>query len=113
MVDEMDSLLLAKDSNGGRELKEELRRMGVEVNHNLLTWKGPNGLSGTVKGGRQIGPDDWLCPSCNIMVFCRKGKSDSCYYKCFKCGGRRDVDTRDQQSGRNRGGRDWSYNQGA
>merc|ERR1712203_788314 len=69
------------------KMKDELRSMGVEVNDNLLEWKGPNGLRGDIREGRKKGPYDWTCKPCNVVVFCRNGKNDACHYKCFKCGG--------------------------
>merc|ERR1712232_147817 len=76
------------------ELKEELRRMGVEVNHGMLSWKGPNGLSGDVKGGIKLFPGDWICQKCEVVIFCKRGVRD-----CFKCGGKRP----DSDDGRGRG----------
>merc|ERR1711920_1019004 len=94
----------------GREAKdiwEELRRLGVEANHSLLTWKGPNGLSGNIKGGRQLKPGDWICETCQVVVFSSKGKLD-----CFKCGQKK-PDTGDDKRGRDDGGRYQSYGRDA
>merc|ERR1712151_1470907 len=89
MVDEQEDLARAKKLTEARELKEELRRMGVDINRNMLTWKGPNGLNGNVKGGRQLFADDWICQTCEVVVFSSKGKSHKSYCNCFKCGGER------------------------
>merc|ERR1712151_767203 len=70
------------------------------ISDQLLTWKGPSGLSGQIKGGRQLGPDDWTCPSCNLVVFCSKKKgNDRALKTCFKCGA-------NKPEGNNSGGAD-------
>merc|ERR1719382_834627 len=107
MVYEQEDLARAKKLTEARELKEELRRMGVEMNHSLLTWKGPNGLSGNVKGGRQLKPGDWICETCQVVVFSSKGKLD-----CFKCGQKK-PDVGDDKRGRDEGGRYQSYGRDA
>merc|ERR1712187_156878 len=90
------------------KLRGGLRSMGVEVNDNMLCWKGPGGLSGDVMGGIKKGPDDWICPSCEVMVFCSKRKWND---KCFKCGGKKPGSDRDDR-GRDGGGRDYGYDRG-
>merc|ERR1712087_301151 len=108
MVDEQEDLARAKRLTEARELKEELRRLGVEMNHSMLTWKGPNGLSGNVKGGRQLKPGDWICKTCEVIVFSSKGKLE-----CFKCGGANPDAGRDQGRGRDGRGRNQGYDRGA
>merc|ERR1712176_1222173 len=93
-----------------RELKEELRRLGVEINHSMLTWKAPNGFSGNVKGGRQLKRGDWICQTCEVIVFSSKGK-----FNCFKCGQKRpdNVEPGPTEVGRGGGGRYQSYDRDA
>merc|ERR1711920_240278 len=121
MVDEREDERRAargKYYEKANKIQAELRSMGVEVNDNLLTWKGPNGLSGNVREGRKRGPHDWICPKCELIVFCRNGKNDACYYKCFKCGGPNPaIESGDKGRGRDdrydRGGGDRRWNNNA
>jgi len=101
LVDERQEARRKKDFRTADKIEGELRSLGVEVNNATLTWKGPNGLSGQVKSGNQLGitqrPGDWACAGCGALCFANKDK-------CFKCGTRKSGGVSDNQKDRDRGG---------
>lgn len=85
VVDERQEARRSREFSKADRLLEELRHMGVQMNDNDLTWTGPNGLSGEVKGVMKRRAGDWNCPSCQSLCY---GSKD----KCFKCGTRKSGD---------------------
>lgn len=82
LVDDREEARRGKNFDKTQDLQSELRGLGVQVNDNTLTWSGPGGLEGKIKGGVQSRPGDWHCPECGVLVFSSKRIA----YKCWKCG---------------------------
>lgn len=109
LVDEREDARRGKNFDKSNDLHSELRGLGVQVNDNMLTWDGPSGLSGKVKGGLQMRPGDWKCAECGAVVF----SSRKINLKCWKCGawkpgegGGRRSPSYDRRRDDRRGGRD-------
>jgi len=109
LVDERQMCRRDRDFDRADQLRDELRTMGVNVDDTDLTWRGPDGMNGTVANAGGGGPGlggavqrrdgDWDCPSCGKMVFASKDV-------CFSCGTPRDDDRgsrgHDRSDGRGR-----------
>mmetsp|Transcript_26213 Transcript_26213/g.60515 ORF Transcript_26213/g.60515 Transcript_26213/m.60515 type:complete len:215 (-) Transcript_26213:41-685(-) len=89
LVDERQSCRRERDFTRADRLRDELRDMGIQVDDNMLTWRGPKGMDGKVSvgggggggggpGGVQRRDGDWDCPKCGTMNFANR-------QECFKC----------------------------
>jgi len=118
MIDERQQSRRDRDFDKADSLREQLRGMGVNVDDNALTWRGPGGMQGKVANGGGYaggggGPGgiarrdgDWDCPKCGKLVFAAKDTCFSCGEPKGRGGGRDRHDDRRGGGGRDRRRRD-------